>query len=238
MLSAPQSLTPVPAGFKFAWSYGAVNTYEICPRKYWAEKVAKSVPYVKGEATLWGEDVHAALETGAKAGTPLPSNMSQYEPTLEKVRQLASISIHIEYERQFAVTPERQPCSWFGNNVYGRAASDVFALVTPQVGIILDYKTGKPPRSKTLQPVINARMAFDHYPELQQVTTSFIYMQHKRTDKDDFYRANIDIDWQPVGEVIWQIENSIAHQNFPARKGFLCNAYCGDFSCPHNGRSK
>lgn len=231
------SLTPVPPGFVFAWSYGAVNTYEICPRKYWAEKVAKSVPYVKGQATLWGEDVHAALETCAKTGAPLPSNMAQYNPTLAKVQQLAQISIHIEYERQFAVTRERQPTEWFGSDVYGRAASDVFALVTPEVGVVIDYKTGKPPRGRTLQPVMNARMAFDHYPQLQHVMTSFVYMQHDRTDKEDFFRADMDADWQPVGEIIWKIENSIANQNFPAKKGFLCRGHCGDFSCPHNGRS-
>ena len=228
--------TPVPKDFTFTWSYGSVSTYKNCPLRYWAEKVAKVVPYEKNEKTLWGEDVHEALEKSARDKVQLPSNMSQYLPTLQKVEHLATISQHVEYERQFAVTAESVPCGWWDKGVSGRAAADVFALVIPEYAIIIDYKTGKPPWGQSMQPVINAKMVFDHYPTVQRVDTSFVYMHHDRTDYDKFERAHIDSDFQPVAETMYRMKQSIANENFPAVKHGLCKKHCGFFECPHNGR--
>lgn len=234
--------TPVPESYTFAWSASALSVYESCPLRFWAEKVAKVVPYVQGEQAKWGDDVHKALEASAKTGAPLPSNMVQYSDTLHKVQQLAGIVAQagglIEYERQFASTRESQPCGWFGDNTYARCASDVFAVIDGWYGIVIDYKTGKPhnPRyGMDMQPVINAKMVMDHFPSIQQVDTSFVYMAHNKTSKATFTRREINIDFQPVGELIYRAEQSVANHNFPANKNGLCRKYCGFTQCPHNG---
>lgn len=235
--------TPVPAGFKVTWSVSALQTFESCPLRYWHEKIAKTVPYVQGEQAKWGDEVHQALETGARDGAPLPPNMVQYQPTLDKVRLLSGIvsqsSGFIEFERQFATTRESTPTGWWDADVFGRCAADVLAVIDGWYGVIIDYKTGKPHNPRfglDMQPVVNAKMAFDHFPDLQRVDTSFVYMQHNKTSTATFTRSNVNIEFQPVGELLYKLEQAVAHQNFPAQKNGLCRQYCGVTTCVHNGK--
>lgn len=228
--------TPVPADFRFTWSFSSLSTFDICPRKWWAEKVSKIAPWETNAAASWGTEVHEQLEERAVDGAPMPSNMSMYQGTLDKVRQLASISTVTLYEHKMGLTREGGPCGFDDPDMYGRGISDVFGLLSPSVSYVIDYKTGRY-NGGTLQSVVNAKMVFAHFPEVSLVKTSWAYLKERKTHPEDFERANIDDDFAPVVRVIDRMESALAHQNFPAKRGFLCRNYCSDFSCPHNGRS-
>lgn len=232
------SSTPVPSDFRVTWSFSSLSTFETCPRKYWAEKIAKTTVFEKNEAAQWGEDVHKALENTVRDGAPIPSNMRQYEKIAGKVQTMAGLATETHCEIQFAVDAQDKPTGWNAPSAYGRAIADVFMVFNPTTdptAVIVDYKTGKFRGSKT-QPVINAWMVFKHRPEMLQVKTSFVYIKENLTDNHTFKRETIDKDFGVVRNTLQQLQDCINAQYFPPKKNGLCRQYCSDFTCPHNGR--
>jgi hypothetical protein len=107
-------------------------------------------------------------------------------------------------------------------------------------GFLGDWKTGKPHNSKygpNLQPTVMAKMKFDHHPEIQEITSSWVYLAHQQTDTDHFTRDTIEERFAPVQKIIEDYQRSIEHENFPMRPSGLCRAHCDVFGCPNNGRS-
>ena len=137
-----------------------------------------------------------------------------------------------------AATRESEPCGWWDSNVFGRCAADVFLVFDGWYGIVIDYKTGKPHNPRfglDMQPVVNAKMAFDHFPELHTIDTAFVYMQHNKTSRSTFTRSNVNIEFQPVGELLYKLQRSVENNNFPARQNGLCRKHCAVTTCVHNG---
>ncbi len=227
--------TPVPAGFHFTWSYSSINTFSICPRKWWAEKVSRTAVWEENAAASWGTAVHEQLEHRAQDGAPMPSNMSMFQPALDKVRALAAVSMAVHYEHKMGLTRDGAPCDFDAPEMFGRSIADVFGLLSQNVAYCADWKTGRY-YGPTLQPVVNARLIFAHFPEVTEVKTSWAYLKEGVTHREDFKREDIISQFSAVQVVIDQMQTAIEHQNFPARRNFLCRNYCSDFSCPHNGR--
>ena len=70
------------------WSYSALTAFETCPKRFQLTRVTKQVVEKQTEATLWGNQVHKALELFAAKGQPLPPEMQKYE---SYVKQILSI---------------------------------------------------------------------------------------------------------------------------------------------------
>ena len=230
-------VTAVPAGKNFGWSHSALEVYDLCPLKYWAEKVAKLVPFEKNEAAIWGDQVHKAIENYLGKGTPLPSSMLQYQRPVDKVGAICARG-KAEYEKSMVLTREgTQTHAKDWNNAYLRVAADVYVRFSNGVALVVDWKTGKHRGPKPQQAIINAHAAFKLDPALAQVRTSFVYLQERKIDNDSFTRDSILERFEPVQALVNDWETSLKHESFPAKKNFLCQKYCGVFQCPHNGRS-
>ena len=52
------------------WSYSSLQAFETCPRRFYLTRIAKLASEAQTQATLWGNEVHKALEL-AVAGTVL-----------------------------------------------------------------------------------------------------------------------------------------------------------------------
>lgn len=228
--------TPVPADFNITWSFSSLNSYQTCPRKWWAEKVAKTADNSPGAAAQWGLDVHTALEVGGRDGVPLPSNMVQYQQQLDNIVALQKVADFTSFEHQLAVTRESAPCEWSAPEAFGRCIADVLFTFGDKA-VVVDWKTGKY-RGPTLQAVINAKLAMDHMHHIQRVETRFIYLKERVNDAKHFDRHTVGREFNPVGTLVDQLTRSVETQSFPTRPNGLCRQYCGDFSCPHNGRAR
>ena len=67
------------------WSYSALSDFESCPKKYWELRVKKRYPREDTEATIWGKEVHTAMEYRVKEGKALPSWGTKWENIAEKL---------------------------------------------------------------------------------------------------------------------------------------------------------
>lgn len=236
----PMTSTPVPQDFRFTWSYSSISTFEICPRKWWAEKVSKVAGWESNPAAEWGVAVHEELEYRAQDVAPdikpLPMNMSQYQGTLDKVRALAAMSLESRFEYKMGLTADNTACGFDDADMFGRGIVDTYFKVREDTVFIGDYKTGGRYYGPTLQPIVCAKMTFAAHPEINHIKTAWTYLKVGKNEVQDFTREGINDDFAAVTDVVQQMQRAIDNQNFPARKGFLCRSYCSDFTCPHNGR--
>ena len=77
---------------KKAWSYSALTAFETCPRRFELTRVTRQVKEPQTEATIWGNEVHKALELFAKDGKPLPKNLKSMRDTLRRY-SLTKVSV-------------------------------------------------------------------------------------------------------------------------------------------------
>jgi hypothetical protein len=134
--------TFIPQGHKVTWSHSSLNTFDTCPRRYWAEKIAKNVKDDNVHpTTLWGLEVHKALEDNGKVNKPLPSNMKQYEGYAAALKSVTLKADKAYHEHQMAVNKEAQPVLWSSSEAYGRTIADVLVVSEKtNTAAIIDHK--------------------------------------------------------------------------------------------------
>jgi hypothetical protein len=81
-------LTPTPPGWKYIWSHSSLSTYELCPYKFYRQRVVADIVEVPGAAADYGTAVHTALEAYVRHGEPLPVNTERYAPVAKTVRDM------------------------------------------------------------------------------------------------------------------------------------------------------
>lgn len=221
-----------------AWSYSAMNTFETCPRQYYAKHVSKEVPFVQNAAAKWGDDVHKALEAGIKDGTPLPANMAMYQRFLDAVKLRAQgIQGKLIAEQPVALTRDLEPVSWFTrktakNPVWFRLKVDV-TIHAGKYGELLDWKTGKK-KDDPDQLHLYALVAFILYPELETVNTGYVWLKEGEiTPPVTYHRSQLQEMLQYWVDKYEVLEEAFIRDDFPPRPSGLCHGWCEVKSCPH-----
>jgi len=206
-----------------AWTYSQLSTFETCPKKFYHARVAKDFPEPPTEATIWGEKVHTAMEHRILNKTPLPEGMSQWENIAKKIDNLRGEKF---CEIQMAVDKNFQPAPW--GNAWSRGIADVVVKHDDRVAI-LDHKTGK--RKPTEQLMLYAGYAFATYPEVNVVSTGFIWLKEKKIDSQVFTRREVPMIWQEFVPRVAKLERAYETGKWIERPSGLCNGWCAVKSC-------
>jgi hypothetical protein len=81
---------------RLSHSYSSIKLYENCPLRYFRQRITKDVVDEGGEASKYGERIHAFLEARLK-GSGMDSETAQYEPLCQSVEKIArGGELHIE----------------------------------------------------------------------------------------------------------------------------------------------
>jgi len=218
-----------------AWTYSTLDTFETCPRKFYHLKVAKDIVEPPTVYTEWGKTVHSAFENFVKEGTPLPTGMEQWQKIMSAIAALPGEKLT---EHQYALDRDFQPCSW--GSAWTRGIADL-VVIHKDKAVVVDYKTGK--RKPTEQLDLYAAYAFSHHPQVQTVTTGFVWLKEKKVDwnvskkdKKPFNRQEVPIIWQSLLPRVRKLESAYERDSWPARTSGLCKAWCPVTSCEFNGR--
>lgn len=206
-----------------AWTYSQLDKFETCPRQFFHVRVAKDVTEPPTEATIWGEKVHTAFEVRIKDGTPLPEGMTQWEPFAAKLERLAGDK---HCEQQMALDKNFQPAPW--SNAWTRGIADLL-VVNNREAVVMDYKTGK--RKLTEQLMLYAGYTFAHYPEVNTVTTGFIWLKDKKVDKETFTRQDVPKIWNSFLPRVRKLELAYEKDAWPCRPSGLCRGWCPVKQC-------
>ena len=211
-----------------AFTYSQLDTFTTCPRKFYHLKVLKDVSDPPTVHTEWGTKVHTALEYAVRDGVPLPEGMTQWQRIADKFRAAPGDKL-LEYK--FAVGRDMQPAEW--GNAWSRGIADG-VTINGTKALTYDWKTGK--RKPTDQLSLYAAYIFAHFPEVQTVATSFVWLKEGKLDNDKFERENLGAIWDNLMPRIVRLERAYDTGEWQAKPSGLCKAWCPVTSCEFNGK--
>ena len=169
------------------WTYSRLDSFTNCPRAFYHKSVVKDVVDPPTVHTEWGTKVHEALEHAVRDGVPLPEGMTQWQPIADKFRSAPGDKL-LEYK--FAVGRDLQPAEWGASWSCGIADG---VILNGKKAITYDWKTGK--RKPTDQLSLYAAYIFAHWPQVETVTTSFVWLKESKLDNDRFERKDVVKIW-------------------------------------------
>ena len=172
---------------KISHSFSKRDKYAQCPRLYYEQYIAKSLPYVESENQALGTAVHDALDYALKHNEDI--NMSElknkcasakadYEPkipggaatALDEICKRSGLKIA---EQEWALGFDFKPCAWFAKKpVMDRAKADV-CTVNGDFAWVDDYKTGQAKYVHQEQLVDMAIHVLCRFPHIQKVQATF-----------------------------------------------------------------
>lgn len=219
----------VPAGhtaMRLSHSYSSIKLFENCPLRYYRQRIKKDVVDEGGEASKHGERIHAFLENRLK-GSGLDAEVKQYEPLCASVEKLARQgTLHIEHE--LVLTENLTPTGWWEPDAWLRSKLDVLVIVGNDA-VVMDWKTGKR-NADQFQMQLFAAQVFKHFPEVQRVKTSLVWLKTMEMDTNQYNRIDMNAIWAEVMKRIQRIHDAYDHGNWPARPSGLCR-FC---PCRHD----
>lgn len=214
-----------------AWSYSALGSFETCPFRHMRTKVRKDVKDPPGEAALWGQRVHKALEDRIRDGKELPPSLASYEGYAAK---FANAPGTVLAEQQIALTADFKPTSWFAKDVWLRAVLDV-SVLNGSKALIADWKTGKrKPDNDQLE--LFAGVIFKTEPQIETASTGFVWLQEKKMDRETFTRDDGPRIWANFLPRVARLERAHETDTWDKKPSGLCRAHCPVRDCEHNGK--
>jgi hypothetical protein len=200
-------------------SYSAVKLYENCPLRYYRQRVVKDVVDEGGEASKYGERIHAHLEARMRDKSPLPTEAAVYEPLCRSLERSA-VGGELTVEKELTLNENLSPTGWWDPDAWLRSKLDVL-VVRDDRAIVLDWKTGKR-NPDFFQMAIFAGMVFKHYPEVERVDTSLVWLRLMEMDTETYHREAVNEVWADVLGRIRRIHQSAESGNWPAKPSGLC----------------
>ena len=219
----------VPVGhtaMRLSHSYSSIKLFENCPLRYYRQRIKKEVVDEGGEASKHGERIHAFLEARLK-GSGMNPETAQYEPLCASVEKLARQG-ELLIEHELVLTENLTPTGWWDADAWLRSKLDVLVIIGNDA-VVMDWKTGKR-NADQFQMQMFAAQVFKHFPDVQRVKTSLVWLKTMEMDTSQYNRIDINPIWAEVMKRIQRIHDAYEHGNWPARPSGLCR-YC---PCRHD----
>jgi len=204
---------------KLTHSYSSIKMYENCPKRYMHQRVNKEVTDTGSEATKFGERVHSDLENRLLHGTALPQESSKHEQVCTTLQELTKDATLLA-EQQLCLNENLTPTGWWDEDAWLRSILDVL-IIKDSTAIVIDWKTGKR-RPDFMQLQLFALQVFKHYPEVEKVKSSLVWLKEGKTDTETYTSNHTSLMWADLLARIERINQSYKTGNFPARPSGLC----------------
>ena len=224
-----------------AWSYSALTLYEQCPKRYYEERVAKSVPYEPNGAAQAGTLYHKAFENRLLKGTKLPMDIAHHEKMLAKLENAEG---EILGEQKMAINRYFEPTGYFDKDVWVRGQADITILRLDDakpVAFVGDYKFVRMHAADKLgrydQLDLMCALIHAYYPEIEGYTGAYYWAKEKKWDAKRLIAADIQGVWNEFLPRIAVYEEAFSTMEYPAKENFLCKNWCPITKCVHNGKN-
>ena len=213
----------------FTWSFSSLKEYINCPKKYYEVRVAKNYVFKDTDATIYGKEVHKALEDYVRDGVELAKNYQRFKPLVDA---LIDIPGEKYCEHEMALTFDKQPCEFDSDRRWVRGIADLL-IVDGEYAFIVDYKTGsnKYPDPKQLR--LMALMVFTHFPDVQKIKAALLFVMHNSIVEETYHRKEMDKSWLLFEQPLKRLETSYDNNTWQANPTPLCK-WCPVATCEFN----
>ena len=201
-------------------SFSSIKMYENCPKRYYHQRITKEVKDTGSDATRYGERVHEDLEHRLIKAKPLPKETESYEALCKSIENMVGEG-ELYAEKQLCLNENLTPTGWWADDAWLRSILDVLIIVDDKA-IVMDWKTGKR-RPDFTQLQMFALQVFKHFPHVKKVQSTFVWLKDMSLDSETFKESQTNLLWADLLARIGRIQESEAHDNWPARPSGLCN---------------
>jgi len=213
----------------FTWSYSSLKEYTGCPKKYQEVRVLKNYTFQDTPQTIYGKEVHKALEDYVKSNTALAKNYERFKGLVDDLIAIPGDK-YCEYE--MALTKEKTPCKFEDSNRWVRGIADLL-IVDGDTAFIVDYKTGSNKYPDPKQLKLMALMTFAHFPEVNHVKAGLLFLAHNQFIPEEYKREDIDKLWGNFTTPLMRLSHSYASNTWMPNPTPLCK-YCPVKTCDFN----
>jgi len=203
------------------WSYSSLTKYETCPKQYELTKVTKQVIEPPTVHTIWGQEVHLALEERIRDNKPLGDNFTKYESVAAKIE---AIQGEKHCEHQFAFNSNLELTDWDSPDAWCRGIIDIW-IHGKAKAVAYDYKTGKV-KSDSDQLKLFAAFIMQAYPEIEAVSTGFIWLAHNKVTVQTFTRDDLPAIWEDFTQRSLRLKASYDNGKWIPKPSGLCRGWC------------
>ena len=213
----------------YTWSYSSLKEYINCAKKYQEIRVLKNYVFQDTPQTIYGKEVHKALEDYVGSNTELAKNYQKFKPLIDDLIAIPGDK-YCEYE--MALTKEKTPCKFEDSNRWVRGIADLL-IVDGDTAFIVDYKTGsnKYPDPKQLR--LMALMTFAHFPQVNTVKAGLLFLAHNQFIPEEYKREDIEASWGHFTAPLMRLSHSYDTDTWTPNPTPLCG-YCPVKSCDFN----
>ena len=215
----------------YTWSYSALSEYTKCPKKYYEIRVAKNFVFQDTPQTIYGKEVHKALEDYVRDKIALAKNYERFKDVVDELIKIPGDK-YCEYE--MALTKDKTPCDFDDNNRWVRGIVDLL-IVDGDTAFIVDYKTGsnKYPDPKQLR--LMSLMTFAHFPDVVKIKAGLLFLMHNSFITEEYHRKDIINSWEKFTQPLQRLDLSYINNSWVPNPSPLCR-YCPVTSCDfHKG---
>lgn len=210
-------------------SFSRLSVFEQCEARFDYQYVSKRVQDQQNDAAAYGDRVHKVLEAYGRAepearqamhsadSVEARRTLEQWGPMMDKLLEKPGEKL---FEHQMAVNAELQPVDWFAKDVWIRAIADVL-IVDGETAYCLDHKTGKVKDNPT-QLQLFAAMTMWHFPQVQTVKTSFIWLKFNELTNATYERRFLEPLWAALKPRFTKVQDTIELGVFKTKPGPLC----------------
>lgn len=199
------------------WSYSSLSAFENCPKRYFITRIAKLVTEPPTQATMWGNEVHLALEHAVAGTAPLASRFKEYAPIVARVRSAPGKKFT---EQKFALTKGFRPTTFFADDAWFRGVIDL-NIVGIKSATTLDWKTGKV-KTDGDQLKLFAATTFAMHPYLEKVKTGYVWLAHDKITSQEFTKKDVPVIWQEFTPRVQRMETALADDKWMPKPSGLC----------------
>lgn len=203
------------------WSFSSLSKFETCPRQYQMVRVTKQVKDLQGEAAIWGDRVHKALEQRVLTKQPLPEGMQQWERIVAKFDNPKG---KVFTETQIALTRNLQPCEWMDADAWVRGIVDI-GVDAGKTVVAFDWKTGKVKPEMT-QLELFAALLMHAKPYVQVVKTGYIWLNHNKLTRETYARDDLPRIWDGYNIRVARLEDAYMKDTWIPKPSGLCGKWC------------
>ena len=216
------------------WSFSSLSTFTTCPRRYFEEQIAKSVPKEETEAQLAGTRAHSAFEFRLKDKTPLPADLAGHEPLMKEIEAGPG---EIQTELKYGLNRRLEPVGFYAPDVWHRGIIDVRKRRPDGSSLIVDYKTGRPKNEMRQLHLFSAYCFLDG----DGVVESYYYWT--KTKVKNANGTPIKMPKQQLGPIMASLVPDLTayvqafrDDIWPPKRNHFCKNYCGVVGCEFHGK--
>jgi hypothetical protein len=213
------------------WSHSALKDFEGCAKRYHEVKVLKRFPFTDTKHTIYGKDVHKAIEDYGKHGTPMPEQFSFVLPVVDVLLAKPGRKL---FEHEMALTKDLRPCDFKDDDRWVRGIADLLIVDDDNLTArVVDWKTGNDKYPDRDQLTLMSLMVFTHFPHVRSVASALVFLVKGSMVKHKMAREDADAAWWDYRERVAKLEAAHEFDVWNPSQSPLCG-WCPVKHCTFN----